>query len=406
MRISSRSIGPSQVNTVADLTIVIPTKNRTMMLRQLLGYHARLGCPYTLMIGDSSDPRELEQNQEMTRQFRGRLSLAHMPTPPAMTTDEGIDLLLERSTTPYTVYCGDDDYLVPARLKECVEFLEDHPGYNLACGVSVWVWARESTGGGLEIWQAKPGAHKPIRGETPTQRMFEWAYPTQAYTSFSVQRTPAMREHCHRAIQVAAGSRNKAHYALREVLYNVLSVMEGKQVCLPGLYHVMVRHGQKYYATDSSSLGAFGRMTQWDWPKEVVGMIASLVQELRRREGTDPQKAQDIAEGVFLTWLQHLIARSWQRRLAPYGLLPKATFSKKTLRQLAADLPGLRPLWNWARRHASSRSEVSLTALLNPRSIYHEDFMPIYQAVTTMRSSITVEGRGPVMAETKEALVR
>lgn len=361
----------------ADLTIIIPTQNRSFFLTKVLEYWAQQGCRYPIMIGDASTPEEYALNQRLVERYGDRLALHHEKHSSTISGHASAVALLQGVNTPYTVFCGDDDFLVPGRLGECVEFLRSHGDYALACGIAAWVYVDETADHRFRVSRIGPGSQQAIRAGRPSTRMVEWVYPTRSINSFSVQRTENMRANWDRAARLGLDSAGRVDAPLYEICVNVLAVIQGKQAVVPGLYHVMPRHTRK-----QPGVGAFDRLTRWDWSKQIGGMVACWAEEAAKREDLDCDRAHAVAKAVFLSWLIPYISRYRDNRLRENGLLREAALSQKPVRQVIGAVPGTRRIVRAVRR-LLAREEISLASLLNPRSAYHADFMPIYRILTT-----------------------
>lgn len=362
--------------TTDQLTILVPTKNRPHFLERMLNYYAEVGCPFPIRIGDASDPAEYEEDRELVYRYRTRLNLFHDSHQPDFSAHASTVSNLEKSDTPYSVYCGDDDFLVPRQLARGVEFLEQHPDYSSFSGFSLWLYVRQDAGR-LTIWQTKPVSLRNFTADTPEKRVVDWSYPA-AMNSFAIQRTHQMRWNWELSAPLCEDG--DLHGApLREICYNALSVMAGKSFCTPDLYHVMLRHDDKRFAS-GSSMDVFERVL--GWKKENVDRTLSvLANVLQKHEGFDLDKyTRDVAWAVLSGWILTVLGRVHKRRLAACGFTELTTVSKKSLRQFVADLPGARPLYRLIMGNG-----VSVNELVNPSNVYHKDFMPVYKVLMAIR---------------------
>ena len=372
----------------AKLTLVIPTKNRPRFLAKVLSYYAARRCPYPLLIGDASDPDQAVDVQALVATWGRSLEIAYETHPPESSTHASTLRLLGRVATPYTVWAGDDDFLVPGHLTKCVRFLEDHADYTIACGAAAWTSVKEMPDGRFTVSAIAPGTHKHLAQDAPSRRLAAWVAPGLGINTYAVHRTDHMRYSWTTAERLGLDSK-RCYKGIYEVCFNALSVIQGKQACLPGLYHVMLRHGQKLAFSIAEDY--FDLATQWDWPTRVVDTVACWTQELRRREVLTEDQARHIAEAVFLQWILPVLGRNRDRKLTEAGL----PVPSQPLRQrLLSMLPWVRKVRHWIR----GTPELSLGALLRPSSSYHKDFLPIYRVLTSPTPSLTAE------AQLREAL--
>lgn len=356
----------------SELTLVLPTRNRSAFLSKVLRYYTEMGCGYPIVIGDASDDEEFGRNAETIRRRGRALPILHQRHPPGTLAHESTVRILRSVETTYSVFCGDDDFMVPVQLARCVEFLERYPGFALACGTAASISGHRLSNGEFQIDGITPGSHRRIDHASSSRRMVAWARGGGSINTFAVQRTDTMYRNWRAAAELGL---DEVRSALYEVCFNVLSVIQGQQMCFPALYHVMLRHSEKI---GRPGLSAFTRLTDSDWPRKVTGMIALWANELVKHEGLDEERATDIARAVFLSWLIPYVTKYRDRRLRENGLLVPTAWSRRPVREIIGALPGVRRaarVW----RRVVGRKEVSAASLLSPRSPYHDDFMPIYR---------------------------
>ena len=296
------------------LGLFIPTKDRSVFLSRLLGFYASGGLRCAIHVGDASeDPGEAARNREAVARHQGALKIRYEKQPPGITTVDGVHRLLDQIDTPYAVFCGDDDYLLPAQLRRCVRFLQSHPDYTSVTGDQAEAFVDLEEGSSrMRVLKIIPGAHKEASEELPSRRLLRWAYPAIGKNTFSVQPTSAMRWAWE---ETAKLNLNEKLYApLHELSVNVFTVLLGNQRHLKGLYHIMLRHTQK--TGFSGPIDYFDRISRWDWPGRVVPTLDRWAEEILRREGTlQPEAARRVAETLFLQWLIPYLSRNRDRKL-------------------------------------------------------------------------------------------
>jgi glycosyltransferase domain-containing protein len=358
-----------------QVSIVIPTKERPFFLSKVLAYYARQRYRWPILIGDGSGQAGYDANRRIVEALDGRLDITHERYPDISVHATVVELL-ELVRTPYTAFSGDDDFLVPEHVDRSAQFLDTHPEYAVAGGVAAWVSVAGDPVGALRVTDASRGPLRTIDNNLPSRRIVAWAYPLRSINTFSVQRTQQMRFGWREAARLGLDSPGRVDTPLYEVCFNVLSLIQGKQVCLSGLYHVMPRHVYKH-----PGVSAFDRMAGWNWPKQIGGMVACWAEEIVKREEIEYDKAHAVAKAVFLSWLIPYITRYRDNRLRENGLLREVALSRRPIREVIGAIPGARRIAR-ALRGIAARDEVSLESFLSPRSPYHADFMPIYRILT------------------------
>jgi glycosyltransferase domain-containing protein len=114
-----------------DVSIMVPTRDRPAHLKRLLEF-LRLSenrCPVHIL--DGSAPEIEHRNAALA----ARYSFAKY-TPYGVKSHMGVRCSdgLRHVTTPYTVFCADDDFVFPFALAECARFLAEHADHSVAIG--------------------------------------------------------------------------------------------------------------------------------------------------------------------------------------------------------------------------------------------------------------------------------
>ena len=134
-------------NTVA---IIIPTKNRSNKLTELLRYYEEIKCQHKIYIGDASDSCHINEIIPVIKSLSKNINIVHKQYPEYGRS--GVDVantvvkMLEFVEEEYVVFSGDDDYFIPKSLDKCVDFLENNPDYSSAHGYGTFIIDDESDG--------------------------------------------------------------------------------------------------------------------------------------------------------------------------------------------------------------------------------------------------------------------
>lgn len=357
-----------------DLSLIVPTKNRTHFLEKLLRYHAEAGFQGVMWIGDASDAPALEKNRELIKKFSGRLRLQHLRQPQTSLI-EGTIQMLGQATTEFSVLSGDDDFLVPRELERCEAFLKTHPDYSCACGEQAYVYVRRRSDQTLVIDQIHAGYSALHREELPSKRVAQYIRFGRAGNTFSVQRTKEMWGRWKKGSELGLDA-TKYHGCLHEVGINIVSLIHGKQMKFSDLYHVMLRHTERD-ATMTSNQGDarwLQRMCAWNWAQDVPKLVGWWMEELMRCEKISESPARDIAEAVFFAcwiptmtrWRDDLLQK--QNRLPRYDINSKEFFLHFLKRQ-----KWIRAAWEGMR----GAHRISPKTFLKEGAPFYNDFLPI-----------------------------
>ncbi len=119
------------------ISILIPTINRSEFLLRALNYYHIINYDGQIIIGDSSD-EECHKDairKAISEKFTSlKILYTHYPKD-KYTIHSVFKEMINQAKTPYCVFSGDDDFLVPAGLYKCVDFLENNSGYSAAHGL-------------------------------------------------------------------------------------------------------------------------------------------------------------------------------------------------------------------------------------------------------------------------------
>jgi glycosyltransferase domain-containing protein len=116
-------------------TLLIPTHNRSGLLRRLLSYLENRRFEWQVLILDSSSGGELEANRRAASAaaLRARHETFEHSLEPYAKFRAGLHLV----STPFVSFCADDDVVFPESIAECVSFLASSPFHVAAHGLYV-----------------------------------------------------------------------------------------------------------------------------------------------------------------------------------------------------------------------------------------------------------------------------
>ena len=323
------------------ISILIPTLNRSEFVIRALDYYAQTGFGGTICIGDSSEREHIEKTQRAIDRLNDRLDIVYrvLQKPPHMTQAGCVQRLADLVTTPYTVYAGDDDFLIPAGLDRCVDFLEHHPEYSAAHGARLKVKLRSSGASGpIEI------GHYVSETEYESENAAErWiGYMRNAFaTHFYVHRTETWQR-----IYRGAGPPELVHY-LGEVLVCSNSVILGRIKRLDCLTSVFQVNDNLIFSWETTPL--FSLMNEANWSASVEVLRASIVEALVQEDGMSESEAEEL-----------FVRELWQHVT---GILVHQ-FQKKYANARVAEPTSILP------------------SLLDPANPHYEDFRHVHQVVS------------------------
>jgi glycosyltransferase domain-containing protein len=116
-----------------DLSIFIPTLNRSKYINILLSYYEKFNFKGYLIIVDSSNTKEFNNNK--IRIKKSKLKIIHH----RLISDEffAMKIALTLKRTKYALHSGDDDYFLVINLKKIIDFLDKNIDYIGATGKAI-----------------------------------------------------------------------------------------------------------------------------------------------------------------------------------------------------------------------------------------------------------------------------
>ncbi len=212
-----------------QLTCVIPTRNRPAFLRRLLHFLSETKLDCRLLIVDSSEPDQQSETEAVAGDFASRFCLTYGHSRSGMITK--CRQAMETVTTPFTVFCADDDFLFPDSVRDCISFLSQSPKHSCAQGLMVSLCtAKQNKCYVLPCYS--------LEQESALNR-FEQFARNWFSTFYSVHRTPLLR----RAWQVTDDNTDEDRARIfPEILLSQLSVLQGRVGYVSGVMNLREEH--------------------------------------------------------------------------------------------------------------------------------------------------------------------
>lgn len=118
-----KGCGPNMNGLSELLTILVPTYNRPKALRATLEFMSK-SFDGTIIVIDSSTREALEENKKTTIAC-DRDTIDHKILPSDIDVSYKFELAANMVKTKYTLFCGDDDFIVPSAALDAVRILEE-----------------------------------------------------------------------------------------------------------------------------------------------------------------------------------------------------------------------------------------------------------------------------------------
>ena len=119
-----------------DITLLIPTKNRTKFLNRVLKYYSKINFSGIIAIGDSSTGEDLDNNRKLIESNKNSINLIYKNYPNKGLCQTSHELLKD-VTTKFVAEVHDDNFVIPDSINQCIAFLNNNPDYSAARGLGI-----------------------------------------------------------------------------------------------------------------------------------------------------------------------------------------------------------------------------------------------------------------------------
>lgn len=363
------------------LTVLVPTYNRHVKLRRLLGYVASLEVPYRIVVLDSSSD---EPDPGLLSGRVVALDVEHRRYPSSTPPMEKLHDALAGVKSPYVVVWDDDDFLVPRSLTLGVQFLQTHEEYSAVHGQSA-LFAVDTSDGRKAPW-CMPYLQRAFTEETGGERLHSYLR-RQTVLNSAVQPTARLASNVEICCSRGFG------YVWAELALGSLAIIQGKVAKMDRLYLLKESHGgpdawiaslmkERHPGTSSwqeprTTIDVFDWLTDPGFAEKYERFRDCLVVALSRHDGLDLGAARSLVKQAFWFYVAKCLTDKWVKQFGQRG-----GGLKGWVRALVGRVPALRPAWRKGRIVLPRRRrDLSVPALLRASSPYHRDFLPIYRAV-------------------------
>jgi len=298
-------------NLQKSISILIPTLDRPDYLKRTLKYYALAGFQGNIIIGDSSKEINAALNRRAVEMLKGSLNIDYMycSNPPYLHDGMCMKAMVDATRTPYVIYCGDDDFLIPTGLEKCVQFLDAYPSFSAAHGVRINLCLDGNTPWGKPV-SASLFSGTNYMNESPTGRLV-----TYLRTGFSIQyhlhRVEVWKQMYREADQVPS------RYLGPELLPCCLSALLGKTMRIDTLSTVFQRNHNQIFSWDMTSL--FDLMNAPEWSPSVRTIQKSIEEALKQMEGPGWKEAKALFDREFYGHIAGILSAQFTKCYAQKG---------------------------------------------------------------------------------------
>lgn len=121
-----------EANRPMNLTIIVPTYNRSLLLNHCLTYLRKQNSTVGIIVADSSKQSEREINKATIARLDS--GIKYFEFDGDISPVDKVVLAIDRVSTKFACLCADDDLLVVSSAMRCAEFLEENPEYSACHG--------------------------------------------------------------------------------------------------------------------------------------------------------------------------------------------------------------------------------------------------------------------------------
>lgn len=269
-----------------NLSIVIPTLNRTRQLSKILSYYCKINFKAEIYILDSSDEINLNKNNNVIQKCKN-LKIVHKKI--LGSSSQVMGKILPEIKTKYTVFSGDDDFFLEKGLEQSINFLDENADFSASHGkILHLIYSDEKLNSILNISNYNSMGFDNCFNK-PIERLI-YSLKNYQTSTFAVHRTEVFQK-----IYSYADTKKITKNALinenifyNELLFNFLSCCYGKNKFLDNLY--MVRTSiftpiKKNYFSQKKIHDFFIKDKQG---KQVINNISNILSnEIKNIDGSD-----------------------------------------------------------------------------------------------------------------------
>lgn len=316
----------------ADLTLIMPTRDRAELVGRSLEHYRSSGLEATIVVADGSE--EADQTAATAAACEaagGGLDVRHIR--PGGSFVERVSAALEAADSPFVALVGDDDFFVPGALAEATELLAEEDSLAAVTGRALTLVPQTAEPADPLKFRTVNWPQEAYLGETPEQRLR--AYRGATSTFYVVRRRQAAARAF--ASMAESGFTVENDVVFMEQFDATFILLAGSIAMLDRL--LLVRSGSNEAAgARAGRRSAFQRISGPGWSarvRQLRGLVA---------ESVPPQEAQLYVRELVGRDLVVRLTRELEARPTPprQGQLQLAPEDLRTLDPIVAAMAGER----------------------------------------------------------------
>jgi len=388
------------LEAIKEITLLIPTKNRSIFLKRVLLYYKNINFTGTLAIGDSSTGDYLIENKKIYESMKGYININYETFPDKNLCQTSHELL-KNVKTKFVAEVHDDNFIVPDSIEKCINFLENNTSYSAARGLGISIKTKNDVPYGKLIKCVKK-KQPSSEHDSASSRLIN-LYGDYSDIHYAVHRSEIYKE-------VLKNSYIKDNNFFH-IMTTANTFILGKVKELDTLHvirHIQSPQGRKVFnQSHPESNNTYWWITSKEWNSNLEILQQSIVNNLIKTEGLDSEKAQSIYELCYFMYFSMYFANKtrgikelelFYNKYYASALFPKWKTINKSKVFGAILFVYSRSKFVFAKlKHMFFRGEVLqnetlnhrtnllLPSLLSHKSKYHESFIPIYKLITSTK---------------------
>ena len=382
------------------------TYNRPEFLYRILNYYKNIKVDYPIVVCDASKKYYLEKNIKIIKSVSKNIDIVHHIYESSIYPYDAILRSMLKIKTKYHLWIAEDDFVNPSGIEKSVDFLEKNPSYVAAQGKQIlFSTANDDIFSSDIIVRKLKMVNYSVEGESALDRIRSLMGKNTSFqfpkNEFSVKKTSNAIRISKEILSLGVND------SLAEAIRDKLTLLSGNTKLLDHIYIA------RQYHDSNGAEESFIRYAEIIYPTRTGKMYKPLVdKKIEQKKIVYPDYFDRIVDPLFSEqwdristccaneiilqdkinfdealefvkyWEWYFMAKNMMPKFYAHGgskYLPetaKVSLQKK-IKEWAKEKPYIKKFW-----YRYSEGKMSLDSLLSTNSRYHNDFMPIYKAIT------------------------
>jgi len=311
----------------SQVSILIPTINRSLFVIRALHFYKAMGFKGWVCVGDSSGTDEFCRTQEQVNNLSGTLNIIHKYFPTVDYPNEAtvVKSLVALAPTRFVCQYGDDDFLIPSGIVECVQFLNQNEAYIGACGRTRIEFTLQ--GNSLffgEIGETVRVDENDFDKESAKDRFMTYMRNAVAPT-YNVYRKEVFEE-MYKCTDIAI-----TRYFGPEVLVSAIAALVGKTKCL-NVFTVMFQvHEHHIFGWNRQSI--YDKVVDPTFSSSITVLREQFVDHLIAQDGLSRDESIEIVDRELWRHINKMMSWQYKEKYSHESSVQKP-FSMEVIKRL------------------------------------------------------------------------